>query len=447
MGSPSRNEDAFYTLFLFRFNNTRAILALLYFMPIMKKLIFIFFLFLTASSFVDAQNQLSSDELFKEARNAAFGNKDYDKAKELAYEALAQSPGYADIDIFLGRIYAWTHEYDSSRNRFTKVLEANPSNEDASVAFADLEYWNDHYQTSLDICNKALTYHSQSEDLLLRKAKNLKALKQYKEAGLITDELLQKNQQNTAAHALATSLKDETSVNKITISYENSSFDKQYAEAWHLGSISYGRHTKFGTVIGRINYANRFATGGLQAEVDAYPHISKTFYAYVNFGYSGNSSVFPNCRAGFSLYANLPNSFEAEAGLRYLYFTSATNIYTAAIGKYWKNFLFTARTYITPSVSDVSQSYSINARYYLKGADDYIGLTLGTGISPDDNNQNIQYSNKQNKLSSKKISASFDHTFLKWNIISISAGLINQEYQPSVKGNQFNFSLGLSHRF
>ncbi len=94
---------------------------------------------------------------------------------------------------------------------------------------------------------------------------------------MVTDELLKKDQHNTAAHALATSLKDATSVNKITISYENSSFDKQYDKAWHLGSISYGRRTKFGTVIGRLNYANRFGTGGLQAEVDAYPHISKRF--------------------------------------------------------------------------------------------------------------------------------------------------------------------------
>jgi YaiO family outer membrane protein len=147
------------------------------------------------------------------------------------------------------------------------------------------------------------------------------------------------------------------------------------------------------------------------------------------------------------LYANLPNSFEGELGMRYLYFTNGTKIYTASVGKYWKSFLFTARTYITPSVTDVSQSYSINARYYMKGADDYFGLTAGTGMSPDDNNQSVQYGNKQNHLSSRKISADFSHTFLKWNIISLSAGIINQEYQPSVKGNQFNVSLGLSHRF
>ncbi len=120
----------------------------------MKKFILILVFFLPFSIVLKAQNHLSSDELFKDARNAAFGNKDYDKAKELAYQALAQSPGYADIDIFLGRIYAWNHEYDSSRNHFMKVLEANPANEDASLAFSDLEYWNDNYQTSLDIAIK-----------------------------------------------------------------------------------------------------------------------------------------------------------------------------------------------------------------------------------------------------------------------------------------------------
>jgi len=200
-------------------------------------------------------------------------------------------------------------------------------------------------------------------------------------------------------------------------------------------------------VITRINYANRFSSNGLQAEVDAYPHISNTFYGYLNFGYSGDVGVFPGYRAGMSLYANLPKSFEGELGIRYLYFTSGTKIYTASLGKYWSNFLFTARTYLTPSSTDISQSYNLSARYYLKGADDYIGLSVGTGFSPDDNTQNIQFSNKENKLSSKKISADFNHTFLKWNIVSISTGIINQEYQPSERGNQFNVSVGLSRRF
>ena len=387
-------------------------------------------IFLSVSFKIQAQNALSSYELFADARKSAFENKNYQKAKELAFEALKKSPGYADVDIFLGRIYSWDHQYDSARMHFTKVLNANP-NEDASVAYADLEYWNDNYRNSLDICNNALLNFPHSEELLLRKAKNLKALKNFSEAAEITTQVLKINSNNQQARALAVSIKEQLLRNKISISYENSSFDKQFDKAWNLASIAYSRQTKLGSVIARINYANRFSSNGLQAEVDAYPHISNTFYGYLNFGYSGDVGVFPGYRAGMSLYANLPKSFEGELGIRYLYFTSGTKIYTASLGKYWSNFLFTARTYLTPSSTDISQSYNLSARYYLKSADDYIGLSVGTGFSPDDNTQNIQFSNKENKLSSKKISADFNHTFLKWNIISISAGIINQEYQPS----------------
>ena len=78
----------------------------------MNKYILVAFVFFATTSFCSGQNHVSSDELFKEARNAAFEQKDYEKTKGLAYQALAQSPGYADIDIFLGRIFTWNHEYD-----------------------------------------------------------------------------------------------------------------------------------------------------------------------------------------------------------------------------------------------------------------------------------------------------------------------------------------------
>ncbi|MEO6454662.1 MAG: YaiO family outer membrane beta-barrel protein [Ginsengibacter sp.] len=413
----------------------------------MNKLTLTLILLLSVSCFLKAQTTLSSDELFINARNAAFEDKNYDKAKQFARQALEKSPGYADIEIFLGRVYTWNKQYDSARYHFSNVLNTPPVNEDASIAYTDLEYWNDHYEEALNICNRALVVYPASEALLLRKAKILNATKNFREAGIITSQLLKTDKNNTAALALASTLKDAVAVNKISISYDNSSFDKQFDKAWQFVSISYGRQTKAGSITARMNYANRFGLNGIQGEVDAYPRISKTFYSYVSFGYSGDVGVFPKYRAGLSLYANLPKSFEAEAGLRYLYFTSATNVFTFYVGKYYKSFLFSVRTYITPSEGAVSQSYSIAARYYFKSADDYIGLSLGTGISPDENNQNIQFNNKENRLTSKKISASFNHTFLKWNVISISAGIINQEYRPSVKGNQLNLSVGLSHRF
>ena len=194
----------------------------------MNRHILVIIFLILSSSFTKAQTALSSDELFKNAREAAFEHKDYDKARKLANQALAISPAYADIDIFLGRVYSWSSQYDSARYHFTKVLTANPANEDASIALIDLEYWNDHYDNALKTCNQALTLDSASEELLLRKARILNATKKYKEASVIVKALSKSGSHNKAVLALANSLKDAVAVNKLSISYDHTSFDKQY---------------------------------------------------------------------------------------------------------------------------------------------------------------------------------------------------------------------------
>ncbi|MCW3110592.1 MAG: yaiO [Segetibacter sp.] len=401
---------------------------------------------LPISALLKAQTPASSDELFKAARNASFEEKDDNKAKQLAKQALLQSPQYADVQVFLGRLYTWNKQYDTAVYEFLQVLTYAPSNEDASIAYTDLEYWNEHYDKALTVCSNGLSANPTSAGLLLRKAKILNALKQYKEAAQITDQLLRSNKHNTAAWALASTLKDAASVNKIGISYDYSHFDKQFAQPWQLASIGYSRHTTIGSFSANVNYAKRFGSNGWQGEVEAYPRISKTFYSYVSAGYSPGETVFPKYRAGFSLYANLPRSYEAEAGIRYLNFGSSTYVYTLYIGKYYSNFLFGARTYVTPGTAGASQSYSLLGRYYFKSADDYIGVSIGSGISPDERALSIQYNNK-NRFSSRQASVSFNHSIAKMNIISLKAGWLNQEYKIGETGNQVDVSIGLQRRF
>jgi len=388
----------------------------------------------------------TSDGLFQAARHAAFENKDYALAKRYAGKALELSPDYADVRVFLGRLYTWEKQPDSARASFDYVLRNEPDYEDAAVAYTDLEYWNDNNTAALEQVNAGLRYHPASAALLLRKAKVLAAMRRYSEAGNIVDTLLKKDKKNTEALALGNRIKDDRSLNRIGISYDYVYFDKQFNDPWHLVSMDYGRRTGIGTVIGRVNYANRFRADGVQFEVDAYPRISKTFYLYMNAGYSNNVGVFPRWRAGLSVYANLPKSFEAELGIRHLYFTSTTNIYTAYIGKYYSSFLFGARAYLVPSkTSKNSVSYNLLGRYYFGGADDYIGLNLGTGISPDERYLNPQL-NTVYPLKTYKASIDFRHAF-RLNIVTLSASLINQEYMPDTRGNQIQAGIGYIRRF
>lgn len=404
---------------------------------------------ITSAPNTSGSDSVSADGLLLLARKAAFEDKNYELAKSRLYRALAISPNYGDIKIFLGRIHTWAKEYDSARYYFLSVLKANAEYEDASVGLADLEYWNDDNNRALLVINEALAYHPQSQDLLIRKAKILNAMRRYAEAQSAVEQLLAINRNNSEARSLANRIKQSAAKNAIGLSYDYVSFDKQFSDPWHLVGFDYTRTTGIGSITGRINYANRFKSNGIQYELEAYPHISKTFYSYVSVGYSDSVGVFPHWRGGFSLYANLPKSFEGELGIRYLQFSGdPTFIYTAYLGKYYKSWLFSGRTYLTPGTftKTISASYNISARYYYGGADDVIGATLGYGISPDDRSNSIQLDDKI-RLISYKAGLSFKKKITKFSVISIDGSWYNQEYLPQTKGNQYQFSIGWLMRF
>ena len=418
------------------------------YIPVLKILICLISLFTLSTLRTFAQESQSSDEHFTNARKLAFDDKNYTKAIALTKQALKQSPDYADIRIFLGRLYTWTDKPDSARIEFKKVLEKNKGYEDLYLAYGSLEYWNNNSEDAFKIVSEGLKYNEKSESLLLLGAKINLDLRKFEEANVALRQLLKLNPNYTEARALAGSIANIGSKNKIGFSYDYVYFDKQFDDPWHLGSIDYSRQTGIGSLTARVNIANRFKTNGTQFELDFYPRISQTFYAYVSGGYSGNVGVFPEYRAGFSLYANLPSAFEAEAGFRMLSFTNQTWIYTASVGKYHKNFWFNLRTFLTPSNEAISQSVAFSTRYYFGGANDYLSFGIGTGLSPDNPRNNLLYNNGNTyKLKSNNISLGYRTSIKTTNILFFKASLENQEYIQNTKGNQVELGIGFVKQF
>lgn len=404
------------------------------------------FLIFNCTTKVNAQENLSADELFVKARKLAFDDKNYPAAIALTKKALLKSPDYTDIEIFLGRLYTYSDKVDSARMVFIEAMRKNPSYEDTYLAYGNLENWNNQSTKALEIVDKGLNYHPKSEVLLILKAKILKSLNKYPEANSVLIQTLKLYPKSTEARSLSQSIAYLSAKNTISLGYNQTNFDKQFDNPWYLGNVSYGRQTKFGSIIARYNFANRFKSNGSQFELDLYPKISKTFYAYLSAGYSNNVGVFPGYRTGFSLYSNLPAAFEAEVGFRTLSFDATTVIYTASVGKYYKNYLFNLRTYLTPSNRSVSQSFSLNVRYYTGGQDDYLSFGIGTGISPDNQKNNVLLGDAY-KLKSKNVSFGYYRSIKKTNLVFLSFSYENQEYLPQTQGNQFNVGFGLSKRF
>jgi YaiO family outer membrane protein len=404
----------------------------------------------TSSTF--AQEGLSSDSLFRLAREAAFNKKDYPSAVQFCHRALKKSPDYNDIRVFLGRVYTWTDRTDSARTEFLSVLKKEPGFEDASAAITDLEYWNNNSSAALGYCNQGLQYHPDSKDLLLKKIKILKYNKKFIEAYQIATAILQKDPSNTTVRSLILDINDAASLNKVGVGYDLTWFDGGYGDylhksPWHIINVEYARYTPLGSITGRVNRGTRFGNSAFQAEIDAYPRICKGLYAYTNVGISDVTSVFPHYRAGMSLYATLPKSFEAELGFRYLRFSSSTWIYVGSISKYYRSFWFSGRLTLVPGENNISHSYTFISRYYFGGADDYLNVSLNYGISPDDTNAALAYNNGTYKLISKGISLGYKRSIKKMNIISVSSSLYNQEYRLGQKGNQIGASVSYQRRF
>ncbi|MDE3151771.1 MAG: YaiO family outer membrane beta-barrel protein, partial [Gemmatimonadota bacterium] len=138
--------------------------------------------------------------------------------------------------------------------------------------------------------------------------------------------------QDTAAHSSGPAPR-----RWVGIDAAYTSFSGGY-DAWQFVSVSLANRSAWGTAIGRVNYANRYATGGLQVEGDLYPRLGPSTYLYLNLGYSG-SSVFPQWRSGAELFQSLPDAWEASAGYRQLRFNGApVTLLTGAVGKYAGNY-------------------------------------------------------------------------------------------------------------
>ncbi|HRG52216.1 MAG TPA: YaiO family outer membrane beta-barrel protein [Bacteroidia bacterium] len=384
------------------------------------------------------------DSAFQQARTLAFSSR-YTESISLCKKILEKSPNYQDVRVLLGRVYFWNNQKDSAISTLSNTIKIKPY-EDAYIAYADILRWADLPLQSMQITEEGLSHFPNSEDLLLRKIKALDDLKEYKKAYHLADSLLSKKNTDADLRQLTETIKNKMAKNTINISYDYDYFDKQFPDPWHLVSFSYGRQTTYlGRVTARVNLANRFAANGSQLEMDAYPSLGKKMYAYLNAGYA-NNTLFPNYRFGVSVYRNFPHAFEGEVGIRVLYFSKATILYVGSIGKYAGDFWFSLRpTFIASENGNrFSQSYSFITRYYYKTAFDYLTLTVGYGLAPDDRSRETLLQNPD--LKRARIQLAVQKLIKRTHIVSLSGGISRGEYIQGDRNIGNNIFAGVSYQ-
>lgn len=394
------------------------------------------------------QQAVDLDKMFKSARDLAFQG-DRKKAKEICKNILKKKPEYQGVRIFLGRIYSWDKEYDLARRELLLVIQENPSHLDAISALIDVEYWANDFVKALMYCDEGLKKDPNHRDFLYKKAQIFETQGKYEEASENIYLLLKMDSGHTDAQELLNRIQFSTQLfeTKVKYGYDHFKRGEEDFGPWHLVSFDLSKKLKWGTVIGRINYANRnfgsLSKSGPQFEIDLYPSITKGFYAYVNGGYS-SSSVFPKYRFGGELYKSLPSGFEISAGARYLDFSTATVlIYTGNLGKYYKNYWFSLRPFITSKTSGIDISGILLIRKYQNNPGNCISLLLGIGSSPIE----LFFLEDIERLNSYKIGLEIVQMVSRSTLIEIQIRFEREEFQTGKFGNRYTFNLSLQQTF
>ncbi len=388
---------------------------------------------------------ISLAQTYQEAKDLAYSGQ-RQKAREVCRKILSKDFD-SDVAVLMARTFAWDGKYDSARVVITAVLKLYPTHWDALDAISDVQYWDEKYAEAISYCDIALEKDAKDEHFMFKKAKILNAMGQYNQAVNLLEELLKNNPANAEARNKLTNIRLDQMKNRIRLTYTYDGFEKKSnKDPWHLAALSYGRKTSFGTVIGRVNWAERFGSKGLQYETDAYPSISENNYAYLNFGYS-NLSIFPKFRAGAEWYHSFPKAFEGSLGTRALFFTNSdTYMFTGTVGKYVGNYWISLRSFVTPSSTGTSASGSIQARRYFSDPEDYIGLRLGYGISPDDRSYG-DGSSSYLTLKSQSIRMEYNHIFKRIWTINVGAALSNEEFPAIGYVLNYSFDFGIGRSF
>ena len=409
------------------------------------------FLFLVSNQKISAQ-KIDSDSLLTVIIKDMQNEKNYEKNIQRALLGKKIAPAYLDYYLLLGRNYDFLKNTDSARYYYKYYIEKNVANEDAFNYLINLELEDKKYKEAEIIIDQAIALHSENKGFEQKKIVLYQLQKDRKKEYEYLKNLQLKNPNDNAITQLVFQLESKLKTDRIGVNYSLTSFDRKGYGPWQLGSLQYVRERQWGSLIGRINYADRISFGqsianGFQYEAESYIYTSKNNYSYLSGAYS-EDSVFPKIRLGYSFYQNFKNGWEGDLGIRYLKIQDGTEFKTAVVGvgKYLDSFWVNLKTFIQKENDEYYPAVTLTIRYYFDTRFDYIALTSGYGSSPEERTTLSQFKERVS-LNSYRMGAGYFKLFNNHYITGIQLTYNKQEYIRNATQNELELSLMLQYKF
>jgi YaiO family outer membrane protein len=373
----------------------------------------------------------NTDTAFSQARELAY-SEEYDASRKILNLLIYQNPtSYYQFKLFKARTLVWDGKHDVARNIIEEVILEDTTVIDIYRVRVDNEKFDKDFPMALRYSEDGIKrFPKDNEFFHVGKVQSMVAENTYHDALDAVNMALDSFPENKELNSLKTFLLNQLIVDGLAVGASMDYFSKIYSP-WLFGFLQYGRQTKMGAFITRVNVADRqysnLASLGIQGEIDFYPRLTKTSYLYLNVGYSP-SAIFPSFRFGGEYYAKLGKSeFEGSLGMRYLDFlTNVVIMYTGSIGYYWGNEYINFRPFFINDINGWGSTYNVLYRKFFSGKGDFVQVSFGGGVVPDervllftfDASENYRLDNQYvgigyQKLVSAKFYSRFDLTITR----------------------------------
>lgn len=399
---------------------------------------------------INAQ-KIDTDSLLTVIVKDMQNEKNYAKNIQRALMAKKIAPNYLDYYLILGRNHDLLKNKDSAAYYYNYFIKKTNANEDAFNYLINIELEKENYTEAEKTIEQAIQMHPDNKDFQKKKIVLYQVQKETKKEYNYIQSLRVKYPNDPEIKQSLFLIESKINADRLGINYSYTTFNREGYGPWHLGSIQYIRERGWGSLIGRVNYANRLSSGesiaeGKQFEAESYFFTGKNNYSYVSIAYSPDL-VFPRLRVGYSFYQNFKKGWEADLGLRYIESeTIETKIIVLGVGKYIGSYWINFRSYLQNNDNEYNPSFAITTRYYLDTKYDYFSVVAGYGTSPDERTTLGQFEQRVS-LNSFRIGAGYNRLINNHYLAGIQTTFNNQEYAPNLKQNELEISLMFQYKF
>ncbi len=325
------------------------------------------------------------EELYAKAdEEARAGN--WKTARQYCRNILAENPDHFEASLLMAQMFAFESKFDSARIVSEKLYSANPGNYDVLDLMVNIEIWNRKYKAAFTQVEKALTVYPKDDNFLYKKARIQYLSKEYKAALQTLNQLFEVNPDHEEGNALYKNIMENHRYKDFVFVEDYFEYFKDpYLSRKLVTSTGIAKWTKYGTYIARLNMGEELPYESLafQYEAEAYQRLWEDNYLYLDYAFSKNN-FFPKHRGALEDFQRLPKGFEVSLGLRFLYWSDFTWIYTGSVS--WlhnKNYL-AFRPFFSYANSRWYDSYNLTYRRYFSEKEEYAYAMVGFGSYSDD---------------------------------------------------------------